>query len=355
MRVFGNFYFYRLKRLLPAALALIAALGLLSAGGTHWLWSASPYNVFGFTIAKSPVTVLFFYVMLLSFVLPAAALAPFKSAKAADLLYALPLGRRRMAGASLLASQTVYTALFLFALISQVILCCVNREQDRISLLLPFALAAYLTGTGLSMISALFFSFGNTVFDGAVLIVLWRALPLAIQCLIRFFIYLLSTIFPASVWTRFRPDRYLIHFSDKFSVRFLPGYPLACFAQDTWVEMNVGEPMPPADAVWAPVGLCAFLLCTAAAAVLFFVFFPKQKTERIGEISDSVFAYKTLIPLLGAGLLLSTSSFPVTLLLMLAGYVVYRRGFRLKLPDLICLGCALILAVALMFILEINY
>ena len=110
--------------------------------------------------------------------------------------------------------------------------------------------------------------------------------------------------------------------------------------------------------------LIVCILCAAEGAAAYFGLFwtaSRQKAENAGQISDSVFGYKTLIPwyvffsivtttspLFG---LLGSVSLPLISLIMnfiygLIAYFVYRRSFRIKKYDLLVLAITCIAAVA---------
>jgi hypothetical protein len=98
--------------------------------------------------------------------------------------------------------------------------------------------------------------------------------------------------------------------------------------------------------VWTMIGI--------AAAVGYFVTFVKRRAEKAGEISNSWFGYKTLIPIYGCSLIFEMRSSsglnPLSLVsfaLMIVGYIVYRRGFRFKKSDIIVMAAGLILAFIL--------
>ena len=88
----------------------------------------------------------------------------------------------------------------------------------------------------------------------------------------------------------------------------------------------------------------------AAAAIGFLLLFAKQPTNKTEEISDSIFAYKTLIPafvflgLLNFNDVLELIPLIIISVLAVIGYVIYRRGFRLKRQDIISLGASLLAA-----------
>jgi hypothetical protein len=94
--------------------------------------------------------------------------------------------------------------------------------------------------------------------------------------------------------------------------------------------------------VWVALGL--------AAAAGYFLTFIKKGAEKTGEISDSWFGYRVLIPMYCYSLLMMFDmEMIMTVLvfaLMIGGYILYRRGFKFKLSDIIVTGCG-ILAIIL--------
>ena len=100
---------------------------------------------------------------------------------------------------------------------------------------------------------------------------------------------------------------------------------------------------------------------SALAGVVFI--FMRKKAEKTGGISDSLFGYRTLIPLLSALYLLFASSVTfsfwrgiITGLIVFIAYVIFRRGVRLKIPDMIVIGLSFILAmVPFDYIYELKY
>jgi hypothetical protein len=94
--------------------------------------------------------------------------------------------------------------------------------------------------------------------------------------------------------------------------------------------------------VWGVIGI--------AAAIGYVNRFAKKGAEKAGEISESWFGYRILIPIYGYCLIFSTteslSVFSVLswliFALMIIGYVVYRRSFRLKKSDICCIVAGVI-------------
>jgi len=93
-------------------------------------------------------------------------------------------------------------------------------------------------------------------------------------------------------------------------------------------------------AVWALISIALF-----AAAIYIF---DRKETERVGGVSDSIFAYRIFIPLtmislileiggsLGGGVFFGIATF--------ISYVIFRRGVKLKVPDIIFIAVITALA-----------
>ena len=89
---------------------------------------------------------------------------------------------------------------------------------------------------------------------------------------------------------------------------------------------------------WGGIGI--------ASAVGYFVTFVRKGAEKIGDVSESWFGYKIMIPFYAysAFLLVGTEGIIeiLILILMLMGYFIYRRSFRLRKNDLIVIAFSLI-------------
>ena len=101
---------------------------------------------------------------------------------------------------------------------------------------------------------------------------------------------------------------------------------------------------------------CAVLLALAILAFIGMYFLSKhKKAEYIGDISDSWFSYKLLIPIYSvilARLLGDAGSIIVNLFLLIAtfvGYVIYRRSLKLHKSDII-----IMIAIAVISMLDIR-
>lgn len=85
-----------------------------------------------------------------------------------------------------------------------------------------------------------------------------------------------------------------------------------------------------------------------ACAVGFVVWMSRYRTEKAGDISDSFFGYRTLIPVIGltiirmCGKSIDVLTFTVIIAVMAVAYFIYRRSFRIKLADIAVLGFAFV-------------
>ena len=101
---------------------------------------------------------------------------------------------------------------------------------------------------------------------------------------------------------------------------------------------------------------CFWSVVGVAAAVLAFVLADKKKTESAEEISNSIFGYKLLIPLIAFPFILSNGvldGYYNEALLVTIGaavaYTVYRRGVHYKKSDYIIVGTMLALSIISIF------
>jgi len=118
---------------------------------------------------------------------------------------------------------------------------------------------------------------------------------------------------------------------------------------DEFVEANI-----PNILIWT-------MLSVAALAGAVFVF-SRKKTEKVNGVSDSWFGYRILIPIVAAGHLMSSavsvasasnSSFGVFSLILpiptfigiFVAFIIFRRGIKLKISDLITMGGLVILYI----------
>ncbi len=91
------------------------------------------------------------------------------------------------------------------------------------------------------------------------------------------------------------------------------------------------------------------------ASVFGFIFsFGKRRAEKTEEVSDSWFGYRLMIPLYALMGIISSGSYGMLMYVILAfaGYVIYRRGLRLKKCDWISLSFILLFGIIISLIFK---
>ncbi|SCW69771.1 hypothetical protein SAMN02910456_02656 [Ruminococcaceae bacterium YRB3002] len=94
-----------------------------------------------------------------------------------------------------------------------------------------------------------------------------------------------------------------------------------------------------------------FWTVIAIIAVVFIIrYFNRLKPEKVGGVSDCFWGFRFLLPACGYSLLLLAGDAVIIVpLLILIGmflmYVFFRKSFKIKLPDIICLGVGVLLMI----------
>jgi hypothetical protein len=192
-----------------------------------------------------------------------------------------------------------------------------------------------------------FFSEGNTLLDGAIFAGMW------------FFVFtaMLGTLNDGEAFSHYLSNitirDYKIIFAD-YNTWGTASAPLENLSTVFTDMIGVGKNLKPSAErimdtfymfyVW--VGIYA------SCAYGYFRSFMRRGAEKAGEISESPFGYKFLIPFYGFCLILSDIAvlFAVFIFaLMFIGYVIYRRGVKLKKSDVIMLILAVALCLCTMY------
>jgi hypothetical protein len=95
----------------------------------------------------------------------------------------------------------------------------------------------------------------------------------------------------------------------------------------------------------------------AASVCGYFRTFALKGAEKTGDVSDSMFCYKTLIPMLGASMVVLTAEsdavmFFISVAAMYIGYAIYRRSFRIKKADIITTAAVPLGSIALLIFIN---
>ncbi len=297
-------------------------------------------------------------------VIPILETAGFKNRRNLDTLYFLPMSRFKLALAHYISGfiqiTVIYTASFAVAA-----LYLINyAEYFKLAYLPLYYIVSLLLG--LVMYSFFIFIFGkaNTVVDGVIFCALWiyvinQGLVLVLTLLSEYICILFSDFYNA-FYTPESEALYslLVDIAETCDwwVPYIPINNCTMIFQSLienrnenfirQVEAIISESYM--FAVWGAVGL--------ASAYGYFQSFMHRKPESTGEISDSIFGYKLLIPIYGF-ICIAYADNEVTLkimfwAMMVVGYAIYRRGIKFKKGDIVCLA---IVGVLSLFPIEIGF
>lgn len=274
----------------------------------------------------------------LAAVLPLLRLSAFKSRRNIDTLYFFPLSRRKMVAVQLGMGIGEMFCAFTLAYLYFIFLYKLKAGAFHLFWLLPNYFVALVGGLILYFFVAFFFWQGNTVADGIVFAIGFAGAP-------ALFVLDLSILFNSSLMSEavwYLPFWHLNNTTGLFYYKAM---------QDSPEVMEVmGEQLSNNAYFWELDSLANkfymyivwfFVACILAAMLFYFA--GRSKAEKAGDISDSFLGYRTLVPFYGYSILLNSTErawefSPIIYLLMIVGYILYRRGFKLRMSDWICLG-----------------
>ena len=274
----------------------------------------------------------------LAAVLPLLRLSAFKSRRNIDTLYSFPLSRRKMVAVQLGMGIGEMFCAFTLSYLYFIFLYKLKAGAFHLFWLLPNYFAALVGGLILYFFVAFFFWQGNTVADGIVFAIGFAGAP-------ALFVLDLSILFNSSLMSEavwYLPFWHLNNTTGLFYYKAM---------QDSPEVMEVmGEQLSNNAYSWELDSLANkfymyivwfFVACILAAMLFYFA--GRSKAEKAGDISDSFLGYRTLVPFYGYSILLNSTErawefSPIIYLLMIVGYILYRRGFKLRMSDWICLG-----------------
>lgn len=274
----------------------------------------------------------------LAAVLPLLRLSAFKSRRNIDTLYSFPLSRRKMVAVQLGMGIGEMFCAFTLSYLYFIFLYKLKAGAFHLFWLLPNYFVALVGGLILYFFVAFFFWQGNTVADGIVFAIGFAGAP-------ALFVLDLSILFNSSLMSEavwYLPFWHLNNTTGLFYYKAM---------QDSPEVMEVmGEQLSNNAYSWELDSLANkfymyivwfFVACILAAMLFYFA--GRSKAEKAGDISDSFLGYRTLVPFYGYSILLNSTErawefSPIIYLLMIVGYILYRRGFKLRMSDWICLG-----------------
>ena len=271
--------------------------------------------------------------------IPFIELAGFKNRRNLDTLFFFPIKREKMALAVYISGLFQVIVIYTVTYVAGALFLATNTDYFALGYMLPYYFLSLLLGAVIYSVFMFLFTEGNTVADGVLICLLW--------------IFLLNiasyTVIRQCVEQKLWPTSTAMNLTE-WGIIYTPINHLTVLFQDL-IEINHPSRWDRSVVsikehsymffVWGAVGI--------AAAIGYVFRFAKKGAEKAGEISTSWLGYRILIPIYGYCLILLTASDsgPSTMsllafVLMIIGYVIYRRSFRLKKSDIIVTAAGLI-------------
>ena len=339
MKIFGRYLGYRLEKAASRMLVFTILAVVL-----NWLVVTESIGRLNVYNNETGIYMLAIILGCLCTIVPILELSDFKNRRNLDTLYFFPIKREKMAAVHFVCGFIQVFVVYSVTFFSSWIHLALQTHYFALEYMFFYYILSLLLGFVMYSIFAFLFIQGNTVADGILFCVLWMFIILIVGSVVRSEI-LRNYIADTKYWENsanlvtdwgiiYSPINNLtVIFQDLIEVNkhSLEYYYKSAYAARYIREMYMFF-------VWGAVGI--------AAAIGYFITFIKKGAEKTGEISDSWFGYRLLIPLYGYSLLIFwNSEIILTALifaLMIIGYIVYRRGFKLKSGDLIVVGCGVL-------------
>ncbi len=358
MTTFKNYLAHRLKEtgLTTLVFSLISAIITLAVT----IESANYYYTYkGYPEYKGETGIYILATILGIFctIIPILETSGFKNRRNLDTICFLPISRFKLALAHYVSGFVQVAVIYTVSFVTSAF-CLINHAEHFTLAYLPLYYLLSLL-IGLIMYSVFMFIFGraNTVVDGVIFCVLWM-FALWIAAGVSFSIF--EAYLEGSFSTEIEPDvlvlipqveglydfcEYMLDLSEWLIV-YVPVNNLTVIfqylmekpADEYSIElMNGIISQAYMFAVWGAIGL--------ASAYGYFKNFISCKVESAGEISNSAFGYKLLIPLYGYCCLIFDLGLSFNIMfwaMMIVGYAIYRRGMKFKRSDIIALAVGLV-------------
>ena len=290
-------------------------------------------------------------------IIPMLELSEFKNRRNLDTLYFFPIERKSMALVHFVSGFIQLAVIYTVTFASHFIYLLIMSDCFSLGYMIPYYFATLAIGLVMYSFFCFTFSQGNTVADGVIISLLWAfvayvVMAALIENVMSSFAYRDYTFDPATgkeTYNRFyetyRKASKLTAWGNVFApISNITTIFTRLVESNRYSEMELTQANVYARqwymfVAWGGAGL--------ATAVGYVVGFGRRGAHVAGEISSSWFAYKTLIPIYGYSLLLSLGTglpieyLLVLVVLMIIGYVIYRRSFKLKKSDIIMLVCGI--------------
>ena len=338
MTVFKRYFVYQIKQsvLRTIVFTVLSVMICMSITGSY---IAPEMDMHKSTGIEMLATVIGLFCTLV----PMLELSCFKNRRNLDTLYFFPIKRERMALAHYLSGAMQILVTYTVSFIAIWLTLIFKTKCFSLEYMPLYYVCSLVVGMVLYSIVCFIFGEANTVADGVIFVALWFFVIFIVAFTVRTNLLRpfladtqiwLDTATLANWGTLYAPINNLtVIFQNLIESNQQNNY---YDYTATYAQIYLSQAYM--FGVWAVVGL--------AAAFSFFVRFKRKGAHMAGESSDSIFGYRLLIPVYGYSLLLMYSDLDIMTIiifvLMLAGYFIYRRGFRIKKSDIIIIVCGIL-------------
>lgn len=321
---FKDYLYYLLKKCLLRNIVFFALSFAFSLSVRH---SFIPSG-------NSGLSVLVLMLVLLCSVITVLTFSDFNKKRNLDSLYSLPISRKSL----LLAHYLCGGISILFVFTASYTVCfgylLMHSSQYNLGYMLLYYPVAVFYGFIMYSFFSFIFTRANTTFDGIVFCFFWSFLITVLILGIYSWADTLSIPLPEL------KDEYLA-----YGFFYTPTI-LASQLFQMLIEVRRNVNFNTAGMIILAVSSVIWAVIGIASLFGMLNFFPKKEAQKTGDISESIFGYKFIIPAMSLSLINLLSAFVLNIILLICtviGYTVYRRGFKYKASDLIVIAISLIL------------
>ena len=337
---------------------IIAVLALLVVSVSVSVYDGPSYSkdmAMGTRYQDVNISVLNTLAGIISTVIPILELVPFKSKRNMDTMLFLPIGRRKMAAVHFINGFIHVFLINFVCFLAAFFILIANSAIILYPWSFPLLFAVNLLGSFIVYyVTAFIFDRANTTADGIVWLVIYSFIGLLIFTSIR---EVYGDI--TGTYYFFPLERDVLNDSSMspYSVLFFlcNGIEKRFFSSITYIKTgNTIEILNAHNSKnYSPYINAAFLWAALAIACAFgFIWlFKNKRPEEIGGISSSPFGYKVLLPVTAIAVINCEADeialIAITLVVMIVGYIIYRRSIRFKLWDYISMAIGILVPLAI--------
>jgi hypothetical protein len=366
MTTFKGYLGYRLKKTLLSTVTF-SLLALAITSFYARIGAVTFVGRRGYTGIESLATI----VGIIASLIPMSELGGFKNRRNLDTLFFLPLSRFKMALAHYISGFLQMFTIYTVAFIGHWLCLLQFSHYYRLEYMpLYYFLLLFL---GAVVYSVFMFIFGeaNSGIDGVICAAVWSFALYLLMTAIAYPIRVLATELIYGGMDNVKYFEFTRRLSG-FNEWFLPHAPInnltvvfqsVMRGWDNFNGLELEHYFPTFKEAIArnyPHWYMVFAWIAAGAASIwgYFRTFTRKGAERAGDISDSPFCYKSLIPICGASMVVLTSEgdgmmFFLSVSAMYIGYAIYRKSFRIKKSDVITIAAVTLGSLALLVFLNL--